>query len=35
VGDVLADVHQARDRAKAAAGWVMDVYLLRAGSAPT
>lgn len=34
VGDVLADVHRARDRAKAAAGWVMDVYLLRAGSLP-
>lgn len=30
VGDVRADLRAARDRAKAAAGWVMDVYLLRA-----
>ncbi|HEY0888611.1 MAG TPA: precorrin-6A synthase (deacetylating) [Nocardioides sp.] len=30
VGDVLGPIHAARDRAKAAAGWVMDVYLLRA-----
>jgi precorrin-6A synthase len=29
VGDVLSDVERARDRAKKAAGWVMDVYLLR------
>jgi len=30
VGDVMPDLVAARDRAKAAAGWVMDVYLLRA-----
>ncbi len=30
VGDVLADLDAARTRAKQAAGWVMDVYLLRA-----
>ena len=30
VGDVLPSLLTARDRAKAAAGWVMDVYLLRA-----
>ena len=30
VGDVLPDIVAARDRAKAEAGWVMDVYLLRA-----
>ncbi|MDP9443006.1 MAG: precorrin-6A synthase (deacetylating) [Actinomycetota bacterium] len=30
VGDVLPSLLVARDRAKAAAGWVMDVYLLRA-----
>jgi precorrin-6A synthase len=29
VGDVLPAVEAARDRAKAAAGWVMDVFLLR------
>lgn len=29
-GDVLPSLLVARDRAKAAAGWVMDVYLLRA-----
>ena len=29
VGDVLPGVRAARDRAKAVAGWVMDVYLLR------
>jgi precorrin-6A synthase len=29
VADVRAEVAAARDRAKAAAGWVMDVYLLR------
>lgn len=29
VGDVLADVEAARAATKAAAGWVMDVYLLR------
>lgn len=32
VGDVLPDLAAARERAKAAAGWVMDVYLLRAPS---
>jgi precorrin-6A synthase len=30
VGDVLPAVEEARSRARAAAGWVMDVYLLRA-----
>ncbi len=30
VGDVLSELEAARDRAKAAAGWVMDVHLLRA-----
>lgn len=30
VGDVLDEVEQARDRAKDAAGWVMDLFLLRA-----
>ncbi|HJQ04288.1 MAG TPA: precorrin-6A synthase (deacetylating) [Nocardioides sp.] len=30
VGDVLGELDAARARAKAAAGWVMDVYLLRA-----
>lgn len=30
VGDVLPDLESARARAKAAAGWVMDVHLLRA-----
>ncbi len=30
VGDVLADLETARVATKAAAGWVMDVYLLRA-----
>lgn len=30
VGDVLDQIGSARTRAKAAAGWVMDVYLLRA-----
>lgn len=30
VGDVLDEVERARDRAKDAAGWVMDVFLLRA-----
>ena len=28
-GDVIADIEAARDRAKQAAGWVMDIYLLR------
>ena len=32
VGDVLADVDAARVRARAAAGWVMDVFLLRRAS---
>jgi len=30
VGDVLEELEAARQRARAAAGWVMDVYLLRA-----
>lgn len=30
VGDVLDEVERARDRAKDAAGWVMDLFLLRA-----
>ncbi|GAB4007224.1 precorrin-6A synthase (deacetylating) [Nocardioides ultimimeridianus] len=30
VGDVIGELSAARDRARAAAGWVMDVYLLRA-----
>lgn len=30
VGDVLPDVESARTHARSAAGWVMDVYLLRA-----
>jgi len=30
VGDVLDEIEAARVRAKAAAGWVMDIYLLRA-----
>lgn len=30
VGDVLASLESARTRARAAAGWVMDAYLLRA-----
>lgn len=30
VGEVVDDVEQARDRAKDAAGWVMDLFLLRA-----
>jgi precorrin-6A synthase len=29
VGDVVADLRTERDKAKARAGWVMDVYLLR------
>jgi precorrin-6A synthase len=29
VGDVLPAIEEARERAKAAAGWVMDIYLLR------
>lgn len=29
VGDVLLEVEGARERARAAAGWVMDLYLLR------
>ena len=29
VGDVAADIARARGRARDAAGWVMDVYLLR------
>jgi precorrin-6A synthase len=29
VGDVLREIEQARERARAAAGWVMDIYLLR------
>lgn len=33
VGDVLRSIEAARRRAKAAAGWVMDVYLLRAPEA--
>ena len=32
VGDVLPEIEAARDRAKDAAGWVMDVYLLRRSS---
>lgn len=32
VGDVLPGLHAARDRAREAAGWVMDVHLLRAPS---
>ncbi|HWU23388.1 MAG TPA: precorrin-6A synthase (deacetylating) [Nocardioides sp.] len=31
-GDVIGDLTDARSRAKAAAGWVMDVYLLRRSS---
>ncbi|WP_248580606.1 precorrin-6A synthase (deacetylating) [Nocardioides sp. InS609-2] len=34
VGDVLDRIAQARERARAAAGWVMDVYLVR-GAAPS
>jgi precorrin-6A synthase len=30
VRDVLPELHEARDRARSAAGWVMDVFLLRA-----
>ena len=30
VGDVLGELGAARDRARSSAGWVMDVYLLRA-----
>lgn len=30
VGGVLPDLRAARGRAKGAAGWVMDIYLLRA-----
>lgn len=33
VADVLPWIEAARDRARAAAGWVMDVYLLRGGKA--
>ena len=33
VGDVLPDLRAARDRARSAAGWVMDVFLLRADGA--
>ncbi|HWC21715.1 MAG TPA: precorrin-6A synthase (deacetylating) [Flexivirga sp.] len=33
VGDVLPQLEEARARARAAAGWVMDVYLLRAPDA--
>lgn len=33
VADVLPSIEEARERAKAAAGWVMDVYLLRAREA--
>ena len=33
VSDVLPSIEAARERAKAAAGWVMDVYLLRAPEA--
>ena len=29
VGDVLGDIEAARDRLRGAAGWVMDIYLLR------
>ncbi|MEZ0580436.1 precorrin-6A synthase (deacetylating) [Nocardioides sp. MH1] len=29
VGDVLGEIDAARDRLRAAAGWVMDIYLLR------
>jgi len=29
VGDVLPEIQLARERARAAAGWVMDIYLLR------
>jgi len=32
VGDVLAEIDTARARAKEAAGWVMDIYLLRRSS---
>ncbi len=32
VGDVRLEIDAARDRAKAAAGWVMDVFLLRRSS---
>ena len=28
-GDVIADIEAARNRAKQAAGWAMDIYLLR------
>jgi len=30
VGDVAAEIATARERARAEAGWVMDLYLLRA-----
>ena len=33
VADVMPSIEAARDRAKTAAGWVMDVYLLRAQEA--
>ncbi len=34
VGEVLAEVEVARERARAAAGWVMDVFLLRRDVSP-
>ena len=34
VGDVLPLIEEARGRAKAAAGWVMDIYLVRRGAMP-
>jgi precorrin-6A synthase len=33
IGDALPSIEAARERAKAAAGWVMDVYVLRAPEA--
>jgi len=32
VGDVLPEIDAARERVRAAAGWVMDIFLLRRGS---
>lgn len=32
VGDVIPEIHAARERARTAAGWVMDLYLLRGPS---
>ncbi|SDT45952.1 precorrin-6A synthase (deacetylating) [Jiangella sp. DSM 45060] len=34
VGDVLAEIHEARAAVKSAAGWLMDVYLLRGARGP-